>query len=207
MVAYGWCGASDLHCGAGCQNAFGLCSGGTPTGTAPQPTSTLKVSLNGACGGTTGQTCSGSTFGSCCSEYGYCGSSAIYCAGNCQPTFGTCGATSAKRSAPKNNLRAASFAASKRSADQMNQQKRAIGGAGPDYTYPPIPRTTITSTATQAITLIPTQQPILTTTSIIVTITTVQPVPGSTVTTTTTVLSPVTTETIRTTQTICPSSV
>ena len=130
-TAYGWCGSSDSHCGAGCQNAFGICSGSTSTGTAPLPTSTLRVSLDGACGGTTGQTCSGSTFGSCCSEYGYCGSEALYCTGACQPTFGTCDTTPAKRS-----------------MDQMQKEKRTIGGAGPDYTYPPVSRTTVTSTAT-----------------------------------------------------------
>ncbi|KAJ8110503.1 hypothetical protein OPT61_g6675 [Boeremia exigua] len=199
---YGWCGSSDSHCGAGCQNAFGVCSGPTPTGTAPLPTSTLKVSLNGACGGSTGQTCLGSTFGSCCSEYGFCGSGEIYCAGACQPTFGTCNTSPAKRSAPKGNLRAASFAAVKRSVGQM-QDRRAIGGAGPDYTYPPVPRTTVTSTATQTITLIPTAGG-TTTTSISVTTTTILPTVGSTVTTTTTVLVSFTmTETVR--STACPT--
>lgn len=205
-IAYGWCGSSDSHCGAGCQNAFGICSGSTPTGTAPLPTSTLRVSLDGACGGTTGQTCSGSTFGSCCSGYGYCGREALYCTGACQPTFGTCDTTPAKRSAPKGNLRAAPFAAFKRSANQVQQEKRAIGGAGPDYTYPPIPRTTITSTVTQTTTPIPTAGGGATTLSSIVTTTTILPLPGSTVTSTTTVLLPVTTETVRLTQTACPST-
>ncbi|KAH7135567.1 hypothetical protein B0J11DRAFT_393696, partial [Dendryphion nanum] len=92
---YGWCGASTAHCGAGCQNPFGTCSGSpttlaTITGTAPEPTSTIRVSLDGLCGGTTGQTCQGSDFGNCCSEYGYCGNTEIYCAAGCQPAFGTC---------------------------------------------------------------------------------------------------------------------
>ncbi|KAL8975531.1 MAG: hypothetical protein Q9197_000208 [Variospora fuerteventurae] len=30
------------------------------------------------------------TGGSCCSQYGYCGSTADYCGTGCQPTFGTC---------------------------------------------------------------------------------------------------------------------
>ncbi|KAF3037815.1 hypothetical protein E8E12_006794 [Didymella heteroderae] len=199
---YGWCGSSNSHCGAGCQNAFGVCSGPTPTGTAPLPTSTLKVSLNGACGGNTGQTCSGSTFGTCCSEYGYCGSTDVYCTGACQPTFGTCNTTPAKRSAPKGNLRAAPFAAAKRSAGHV-LEKRAIGGAGPDYTYPPVPRTTITSTLTQAVTPIPTAGPGTTT---VLTTTTVVPQTASTVTVTVTSAIPVTTETVRATQIVCASS-
>ncbi|KAF3006434.1 hypothetical protein E8E13_001912 [Curvularia kusanoi] len=205
---YGYCGSIDSYCGAGCQVPFGTCSGGTPTGTAPQPTSTLKVSLDGSCGAGNGQTCSGSNFGSCCSQYGYCGTGDLYCAADtCQPTFGTCTATPAKRLAPKGNLRAVSFAAAKRSINQMEQKKRAIGGAGPDYTYPPVPRTTVTSTATQTITLLPSQGGSITSTTIL-TITTV-PLPGSvltTTTTTTTVLLPTTTATIRTTLTACPSA-
>jgi hypothetical protein len=34
----------------------------------------LKVSTSAKCGGTTGLTCLGSTFGNCCSPAGYCGS-------------------------------------------------------------------------------------------------------------------------------------
>jgi hypothetical protein len=206
VTAYGWCGSTDSHCGAGCQLAFGTCLGGTPTGSAPLPTSTLKVSLDGSCGGTTGQTCSGSTFGSCCSQYGYCGTGEVYCAADtCQSTFGTCDAAPAKRSAPKGNLRAVSFAAVKRSTGQVDPVKRAIGGAGPDYTYPPIPRTTVTSTVTQFATLVPTQGGTTTVTTTF-TATTVLPPPGATLTTTTTILRPVTTATVRTTQTVCPSA-
>ncbi|KAF1923130.1 carbohydrate-binding module family 18 protein [Didymella exigua CBS 183.55] len=202
---YGWCGSSESHCGAGCQNAFGICSNPTPIGTAPLPTSTLRVSLDGACGGTTGQTCSGSTFGTCCSEYGYCGSTDIYCTGACQPTFGTCNNTPAKRSAPKGNLRAASYAAVKRSAGQM-QEKRAIGGAGPDYTYPPILRTTVTSTFTQGIIIVPTGGEGATTIVTIVATTTVLPPPASTATVIVTSLVPIQTETVRSTQTVCATS-
>ncbi|KZM26021.1 chitin binding [Ascochyta rabiei] len=120
---YGWCGSSDSHCGAGCQNAFGICPGSTPIGTAPLPTSTLRVSLDGACGGTSGQTCLGSNFGPCCSEYFFCGAEALYCTGACQPAFGTCNTTPAKRSAPKGNLRAAHFAAARRSTGQMHEKR------------------------------------------------------------------------------------
>ncbi|OAL44264.1 hypothetical protein IQ07DRAFT_481616, partial [Pyrenochaeta sp. DS3sAY3a] len=49
------------------------------------------VSVDGSCGATGGgQTCGGSVFGNCCSEYGYCGSTDIYCGTGCQSGFGTC---------------------------------------------------------------------------------------------------------------------
>jgi hypothetical protein len=34
-------------------------------------------------------------------------------------------------------------------------EKRAVGGAGPDHTYPPVPRTTVTVGATQVVTVTP----------------------------------------------------
>lgn len=84
------------------------------------------------------------------------------------------------------------------------QEKRAIGGAGPDYTYPPVPRTTITSTFTQAITLVPTVGEGTTT---ILTTTTIVPQPASTATVTVTFSVSVATETVRLTQTVCSASV
>lgn len=52
--------------------------------------STLIISEDGNCGGTTGQTCLGSSFGNCCSGKGYCGSTTDYCNAECQSTFGQC---------------------------------------------------------------------------------------------------------------------
>ncbi|KFY67000.1 hypothetical protein V497_00600 [Pseudogymnoascus sp. VKM F-4516 (FW-969)] len=52
------------------------------------PTGPLKASTNGECGGT--QTCTGSTFGNCCSKWGYCGTSSEHCGEGCDPTLGTC---------------------------------------------------------------------------------------------------------------------
>ncbi|EKG17011.1 Chitin-binding type 1, partial [Macrophomina phaseolina MS6] len=63
----------------------------------------LTVSPDGSCGGSTGYTCQGSTFGSCCSQYGWCGDSTSYCGTKCQSSAGTCGtgggATTSKPSA------------------------------------------------------------------------------------------------------------
>ncbi|KAL2068366.1 hypothetical protein VTL71DRAFT_16464 [Oculimacula yallundae] len=97
---YGYCGSTDTYCGAGCQPVGGTCAGSTssvePTSSIKPPTSTAKpttvstikttsltsskptsssspqtVSTDGSCGTTI--TCQGSTFGNCCSQYGYCG--------------------------------------------------------------------------------------------------------------------------------------
>lgn len=56
----------------------------------PSSTPTKKVSTDGSCGSTSGFTCQGSTFGTCCSQYGWCGSSTDHCAVGCQTAFGTC---------------------------------------------------------------------------------------------------------------------
>jgi hypothetical protein len=79
---YGWCGSSGDHCGTGCNSSFGTCSGGS----APAK----PVSTDGTCGSQGGKTCAGSTFGNCCSLYGWCGSTADHCGSGCDRTSGTC---------------------------------------------------------------------------------------------------------------------
>ncbi|OCK83887.1 carbohydrate esterase family 4 protein [Lepidopterella palustris CBS 459.81] len=70
---HGWCGSTSAYCGTGCQSAFGTCGISTvSSATASAPTaSATTVSTDGSCGGTNGFTCSGSTFGNCCSQYGW----------------------------------------------------------------------------------------------------------------------------------------
>ncbi|KAF2182763.1 carbohydrate-binding module family 18 [Zopfia rhizophila CBS 207.26] len=64
----------------------------------------LKVSTDGSCGGTT--TCQGSTFGNCCSQYGWCGSTSAYCGAGCQPGFGSCtGSQSSSRAASSTTVK------------------------------------------------------------------------------------------------------
>ncbi|KAF2028980.1 hypothetical protein EK21DRAFT_90197 [Setomelanomma holmii] len=89
---YGWCGSTSAYCGTGCQSGYGTCT--------PVVSSTgVKVSDDGSCGGTGGMTCQGSTFGNCCSFYGWCGSTSGYCkADNCNPAFGTCNSASSSSS-------------------------------------------------------------------------------------------------------------
>ncbi|KAH7170092.1 hypothetical protein EDB81DRAFT_837100 [Dactylonectria macrodidyma] len=57
-------------------------------------TSGVVISPNQRCGGDTGYTCIESGFGNCCSFYGYCGSSDVYCGTGCDTNFGECNPTS-----------------------------------------------------------------------------------------------------------------
>ncbi|TLS27126.1 hypothetical protein PpBr36_04961 [Pyricularia pennisetigena] len=111
---YGYCGDEPDYCDVRwCQVQYGRCgdapappptttsgtttissTGTTATATSPPaPTGTLVASTNGQCGNST--TCAGSPFGSCCSEYYWCGSGAAYCGAGCRGPFGTCGDGSA----------------------------------------------------------------------------------------------------------------
>jgi hypothetical protein len=98
---YNWCGSTDAYCGAGCQAAFGTCSGGgggsttsqpptSSTSSPPPPPSSGSISPDMTCGGSAGYTCPGSD--PCCSQYGWCGSTDGYCGAGCQASFGTCSA-------------------------------------------------------------------------------------------------------------------
>lgn len=62
----GWCGSSDAHCGGLCQSLYGTC-----TSSSASNNGTLSVSTDASCGGTTGYTCLGSTYGDCCSSSGW----------------------------------------------------------------------------------------------------------------------------------------
>lgn len=78
------------------QSKFGRCNPNVTSSTSSSaPTSTAApISKDGKCGSasTTGATCIGSTFGSCCSVKGNCGSTPAFCAvsNSCQPKFGVC---------------------------------------------------------------------------------------------------------------------
>jgi len=75
---FGWCGSTSAHCGAKCQPGFsasGACVS-APT----------IVERCGPSNG--GQTCAGNPFEeTCCSEYGWCGSTSAHCGTKCQPGF------------------------------------------------------------------------------------------------------------------------
>ncbi|KAF2261285.1 hypothetical protein CC78DRAFT_561824 [Lojkania enalia] len=104
-----FCGNSNEYCGTGCRSAFGNCGGGqppvsSPSSSTPTPTPTIPsstptptptgrgpASSDGRCGD--GYYCDTSTFGRCCSDYGWCGNQEDYCriAYGCQPEWGLCG--------------------------------------------------------------------------------------------------------------------
>lgn len=69
---YGFCGSTDTYCltTEGCQSGFGQCTTPSPVSSSspPSPTSTVKVSPDGTCGGTDGYVCPGSGLGDCCSR-------------------------------------------------------------------------------------------------------------------------------------------
>jgi glucan 1,3-beta-glucosidase len=112
---YGWCGATAAYCGTGCQSAFGTCGTGSTSSSSKPSTASVSspssnpstsstssasstpakpVSPDGSCGGTTGYTCAGLASGTCCSQYGWCGSTSAYCGTGCQSAFGTCSGSS-----------------------------------------------------------------------------------------------------------------
>ncbi|KAH3917922.1 hypothetical protein HBI56_178700 [Parastagonospora nodorum] len=101
--AAGWCGSTTDYCGTGCQSGFGNCgsNGAAPSKAATTKAATsskaatpttpaLKVSTDGTCSGANGFTCQKSTFGNCCSQYGWCGKTTDHCGTGCQKGFGTC---------------------------------------------------------------------------------------------------------------------
>jgi hypothetical protein len=57
---HGYCGSTAAYCGTGCQTGFGSCN------SLPGPIVSASVSKNGKCGGSSGSTCLGSTYGNCC---------------------------------------------------------------------------------------------------------------------------------------------
>ncbi|KXH34486.1 chitin recognition protein [Colletotrichum simmondsii] len=122
---YNYCGSTDAHCGTGCQSAFGTCNStssasgsssssgasssgaasssgsaiasGTSSASAVLPSTSL-ISTDGSCGAAAGKSCTGSTFGTCCSVYNYCGTTDAHCGTGCQPGYGSCNGTTAASS-------------------------------------------------------------------------------------------------------------
>ncbi|KAF2660521.1 carbohydrate esterase family 4 protein [Lophiostoma macrostomum CBS 122681] len=85
--------------GAGTTTVSTAGSTSTKTSSSAAPTGTKKVSTDATCGGTNGYTCQGSTFGTCCSVNGWCGSTTDYCGTGCQSAFGSCTGSSSSSSA------------------------------------------------------------------------------------------------------------
>ncbi|KAM0277064.1 hypothetical protein ACHAQH_006134 [Verticillium albo-atrum] len=101
---FGFCGTSPQHCGTDCQPTFGVCGVFVPVDpNAPVPSTapvaTGGVSPDDTCGGANAFTC---PEGTCCSEFGFCGTTTAHCSTGCQSAFGTCGegASPAETGAP-----------------------------------------------------------------------------------------------------------
>jgi len=63
----------------------------SPTVKPANPSSQFKQSTNGKCGILADMlTCAGTEFGQCCSQFGFCGGSAMHCGDGCQANFGEC---------------------------------------------------------------------------------------------------------------------
>ncbi|KAK3692551.1 hypothetical protein B0T22DRAFT_17007 [Podospora appendiculata] len=101
----GFCGTTDDYCLVqnGCQAAFGSCQGSaSSTSSTAKPTSTsstvvsqptgLVITTDGLCGKDAGETCAGSSFGTCCGPNNKCASNTISCLGilGCQKDYGYC---------------------------------------------------------------------------------------------------------------------
>ncbi|KAI5460213.1 hypothetical protein BGZ63DRAFT_389732 [Mariannaea sp. PMI_226] len=79
---YGYCGSTTAYCGTGCDVDFGVCTGSSSTN--------ITDTTNGLCGATYKSTCKNYGSKTCCSEFGYCGSTSAYCGSGCQSQYGTC---------------------------------------------------------------------------------------------------------------------
>lgn len=141
--AAGWCGSTADYCAAGCQSVFGSCGSSSSSvvasavsavstaSTAPSSTPN-KVSTDATCGGNTGFTCQGSTFGNCCSQAGWCGSTTAYCGDGCNPLFGTCSSSSSPATTVATSVRPSATSAAppaKTSAPASNVSTNGKCGA------------------------------------------------------------------------------
>lgn len=113
-------GSSNAYCKVGCQPGYGDCYSTSPAvssssvkaassstssalstrssstkstlaaSSAPSCVPQKPFSTNYRCGPGFGTTCLGYEDASCCSQYGYCGSSSDYCGKSCQAGYGNC---------------------------------------------------------------------------------------------------------------------
>ncbi|KAK0646011.1 hypothetical protein B0T16DRAFT_412413 [Cercophora newfieldiana] len=93
--AFGYCGTGDDFCapGNGCQGSWGYCEGSESQPPVTPPSSGgVSVSRDGRCGALSMQTCSGSTFGSCCGADNTCSTTTLGCLAilGCQKDYGYC---------------------------------------------------------------------------------------------------------------------
>ncbi|KAI4661115.1 uncharacterized protein J4E79_004925 [Alternaria viburni] len=144
---YGYCGNTADHCQTGCQAGFGKC-GAQPSAspsasatvsasvTGPVPTPTGPTTTDGSCGAANGgMTCIGfngpAGLSECCSQYGYCGNTDVYCDAGCQAGFGKCGAQAVSSAA--SSVAASTSSAPSSSAD-VSASKDAVSSTASSTT-------------------------------------------------------------------------
>ncbi|KAK2000448.1 glycoside hydrolase/deacetylase [Colletotrichum falcatum] len=76
-------------------SASGAAATANGNATVAAAVSKQSASTDGRCGTVNGKACLGSVFGSCCSQYGYCGNTNGHCGAGCQAGFGNCTAAAA----------------------------------------------------------------------------------------------------------------
>ncbi|KAI9222532.1 hypothetical protein BC828DRAFT_378182 [Blastocladiella britannica] len=88
---WGYCGTTDAFCGAGCQPEYShYCYDSRPTTTSwtVTPTTSWAPTPTTVSPGECGPGHPRCPTGKCCSKYGYCGTTADFCApGSCQPDW------------------------------------------------------------------------------------------------------------------------
>ncbi|TVY71543.1 hypothetical protein LSUE1_G009359 [Lachnellula suecica] len=105
--------------------ASSTASASTPVGTA---TGSVSASANGQCAGS--QTCAGQTqFGSCCSQWGYCGDTTLHCGTGCQSAFGTCGSPASNSTGSAGSASPSTAARDLSSRQYLNGRVGRAGGA------------------------------------------------------------------------------
>ncbi|KAF2262955.1 hypothetical protein CC78DRAFT_618050 [Lojkania enalia] len=119
----------------GCGSSSGPSSTVQPSSTvrssSAAPSSTLKVSTDGSCSGTSKFTCLGSTFGNCCSQYGWCGSTSAYCGTGCQSGFGNCGSNGGSSSAVSSTQGSSTLRTSTRTSSTLATSATPSGTCAP----------------------------------------------------------------------------
>ncbi|KAF2740592.1 FAD-binding domain-containing protein [Polyplosphaeria fusca] len=132
----GWCGSTTAYCGTGCNSAFGSCTNSNPTtrsSSAPSSTPTKKVSTDGSCAGSNGYTCVGSTFGNCCSQWGWCGSTTDHCGANCNSAFGSCANSPSSTTKPASTTKPSSASSATSTPTQPGSALQCLNGKNVPY--------------------------------------------------------------------------
>ncbi|ORY27942.1 hypothetical protein LY90DRAFT_306930, partial [Neocallimastix californiae] len=89
----GYCGTTNAYCSTDCQLEYGRCaplnSNTTTNGKCGSTNVTVsgQTSSDGRCGFVNGYACPKNQ---CCSQYGYCGTTASHCGAGCDKHFGKC---------------------------------------------------------------------------------------------------------------------